>query len=151
VSETGQDGQQGSPQAASVLKLADAMLRTALVPGLVTAAAGTVVAALLVGQPGLYGGLLGGLLAFASSLATIVMMRFSADLPAALVMAIALGGYLFKLIALLVAMILIRDIIGTAAVHPVSLALTFLATVMVWAVAELIAFKRTRLPVLIVD
>jgi hypothetical protein len=28
---------------------------------------------------------------------------------------------------------------------------TFLATVMVWAVAELIAFKRTRLPVLIVD
>jgi hypothetical protein len=32
-----------------------------------------------------------------------------------------------------------------------SLALTFLATVLVWAAAEAVAFRRTKIPTVIVD
>lgn len=136
-----------NPHAQSVRTLADAMLRTSIVPGLVTVAAAVVVATVVAGTPGLLGAAVGGVIAFASSLFTILMMKQSADLPVMMVMAIALGGYVFKLLVLLIAMILLR---GVEAIHPMSLALTVLATVMVWAGAELVAFKRTKIPTIIV-
>jgi len=138
----------GNPHAGSVLTLARAILRTALLPALATIAAGTVVATLLVGPTGLYGALVGGGVALASSLATIGMMRFSAALPVTVVMLVALGGYGLKLIGLLLVMLVAQ---GVSAWHPMSLALTFLATVLVWAGAEVVAFRRTPIPTLLID
>lgn len=135
-----------NPHAVSVRRLANAMLRTALVPGLVTVAAGAVIAGLMAGSAGVYGALVGGGIGFASSLLTIVLMRWSADLPVMIVMAVALGGYVLKLMVLLAVMILLG---GVAWLHVMSLALTFLATILVWAGAEVAAFKRTKIPTLI--
>jgi ATP synthase protein I len=137
-----------NPHAKSVLTLADAMLRTALVPGLVTVAIGAVAATVLVGADGLFGALVGGAVAFASSLMTLFLMRWSAGLPVMMVMGVALGGFALKMIVLLGVMIAFR---GVDALHPLSLALTFLATVLVWAGAEAVAFKRTKIPTVIVE
>lgn len=144
---TAENQQTENPHAESVRTLAASMLRTALWPGLATVAVAAVVATVFVGTTGLWGALVGGAIAFGSSLLTIVMMRQSADLPVMMVMAIALGGYVFKILVLLIVMILLR---GADAIHPMSLALTVLATVMVWAAAELVAFKRTKIPTIII-
>ncbi len=136
-----------NPHAESVRKLAGAMLRTAISPGLITVVAAAVIATVFAGTAGLLGALVGGAVAFASSLLTIVMMRESADLPVMMVMAIALGGYVFKILALLIVMILLRGVEG---LHTMSLALTVLVTVMVWAGAELVAFKKTKIPTIVV-
>jgi F0F1-type ATP synthase assembly protein I len=137
-----------SPHAKSVLTLADAMLRTALVPGLVTVAVGSAVAAVMVGSAGLFGALAGGAVAFGSSLMTLFLMRWSADLPVTVVMAVAMGGFALKMVVLLGVMVALQ---GVDAFHPMSLALTFLATVLVWAAAEAVAFRRTKIPIVIVD
>ena len=136
-----------SPHAESVRTLAAAMLRTALVPGLLTVAVAAGAAAAAAGSPGLYGALVGGGVAFVSSLVTIALMRWSAGLPVMVVMTVALGGFVFKMLILLVVMLALRDV---AALHGRSLALAFLATVLVWAAAEAVAFKRTRIPTLII-
>lgn len=137
-----------NPHAESVRTLASAMLRTALLPGLATVLIAVALATLLAGLPGLYGALIGGAVAFGSSLATIGMMRWSADLPVMMVMSVALGGYVFKLVALLAVMVSLKN---AAWLDKMSLALTVLATILVWAAAELVAFKRTKIPTLIID
>lgn len=136
-----------NPHAKSVLTLADAMLRTALVPGLATVALGAVAATVLVGADGLFGALAGGAVAFGSSLMTLFMMRWSAGLPVMMVMGVALGGFALKMVVLLGVMVALR---GVDALHPLSLALTFLAVVLVWAAAEAVAFRRTKIPTVIV-
>lgn len=136
-----------NPHAESVRKLASAMLRTALIPGLVTGVIAVVIATLMVGSSGLYGASIGAVVAFGSSLATIGMMRWSADLPVMMVMSVALGGYVFKVIVLLIVAISLKNVDW---VHPMSFALTVLAIILVWAGAELVAFKRTKIPTLII-
>lgn len=136
------------PHAQSVLTLASAMLRTAMVPGLVTVGLGAAAGALLVGADGFFGALAGGAVAFASSLMTLFLMRWSAGLPVTVVMGVAVGGFALKMVVLLVVMMSLR---GVDALHPLSLALTFLATVLVWAGAEAVAFKRTKIPTVIID
>lgn len=135
-----------NPHGAVIRNLADTMLRTALPATAVTIVVAAVVATVLNGTAGLWGALVGGVVALASSLATFVMMKQSADLPVMFVMAVALGGYVFKILALLVVMMLLREV---DAFHTLSLALTVLAAVMVWAGAEVVAFKRTKIPTII--
>ncbi len=144
---TVEDDKTENPHAESVRKLANAMLRTAIWPGLITVALAAAVATAVAGTAGLFGALVGGAVAFGSSLLTIVMMRQSADLPVMMVMSVALGGYVFKILALLIVMILLRGVDG---LHVMSLALTVLAPVLVWAGAELVAFKKTKIPTIIV-
>jgi ATP synthase protein I len=136
-----------NPHAQSVLTLASAIVRTALVPVLAAIAIAAVAAAMLVGSGGLFGALVGGGVALASSLATIGMMRFSAGFPPVFVMAVALGGFALKLVVLLGTMMVLRAV---DALHPMSLALTFLAVVFVWVAAEVVAFRRTKIPTVIV-
>lgn len=140
-------GVAGTSHAESVRRLAAAMVRTGLVPGLATVAAGAVIGAVVVGSAGLWGALVGGAVALASSLLTVGLMRFSAELPVQLVMVLALGGYLLKMVALLAVMVALR---GVEALHVRSLAFTFLAVVLVWAGSEVVAFKRTRIPTLVI-
>jgi ATP synthase protein I len=136
-----------NPHAQSVLTLASAIVRTALVPVLATIAVGAVAAAMLAGSAGLYGALVGGGVALASSLATILMMRYSAGFPPMFVMAVALGGFALKMFVLLGTMMALRTV---DALHPMSLALTFLAAILVWVAAEVFAFRRTKIPTVIV-
>jgi hypothetical protein len=135
-----------NPHAEIVRKLASAMLRTAVWPGVATVAIGAIAATVLVGVPGLVGALVGGVVAFASSLLTIWLMRFTGGMSPHFVMVAALGGYVGKMIVLLVVMTLLG---GIDAIHRESLAFTMLATVMVWAGAEVVAFKRTKIPTIV--
>jgi ATP synthase protein I len=60
----------------------------------------------------------------------------------------ALGGFVGKMIVLLLVMMVLREITW---LHILSLAYTMLAVVIVWAVMDTVAFRRTKLPTLIVN
>lgn len=135
-----------NPHAQSVLKLADAMYRGALWPGVATVVIGAVVSLIVVGLPGLFGAIVGGVIAFGSSLATLWMMRKTAAMDPMAVMAVALGGYIFKILVLLGVMTLLRNV---GFLHSKALAFTMLAVILVWAAAEFVAFRRTKIPTII--
>ncbi|NIH82095.1 hypothetical protein [Amycolatopsis viridis] len=135
-----------NPHAQSVLKLADAMLRFALWPAVATVVVGVVVSTVLSGVPGLLGSLVGGAIAFASSLVTLFMMRKSAALDPFMVMAVAVGGYILKVLVLFGVMTALK---GVDAFNRYALALTTLAVILVWAAAEFLAFRKTKIPTII--
>lgn len=137
-----------NPHAAQVLKLADAMLRVAVWPTVAAVVVAVIVATIWVGLSGLLGALVGGIVAVASSLVTLWMMRKTSGMEPMAVMAVALGGYIFKMLVLLGVMTLLRGIGG---LHAYALAFTFLAVVLVWASAEVVAFRRTKIPTIITD
>ncbi|ASU77795.1 hypothetical protein CDG81_05160 [Actinopolyspora erythraea] len=135
-----------NPHARTVRRLAAAMLRAAVLPGALAVLLCTVVAAFLVGTPGLLGGLIGGAVAFGSSLLTLWLMRSTADFHPMFVMVAALGGYIGKMVVLFVVVTLLR---GLDFVDVRSVALTILATVLVWTAAEVHGFRRTRTPTIV--
>jgi hypothetical protein len=113
-----------------------------------TAVVGIVVSSVLNGPQGGVAALVGGVVAFASSLATWWLMRKTAALNPMMVMAGALGGFIGKMIILLLVLMVLREI---SWLHTKSLAYTMLAVVIVWAAMDTVAFRRTKLPTLIVD
>lgn len=129
-------------------RLADAMLRYALWPAVATVVIGVVVASVLHGARGGVAALIGGAVAFASSLATWWLMRKTAALNPMMVMTGALGGFFGKMIILLLVLMVLREITW---LHVESLAYTMLAVVIVWAAMDTVAFRRTKLPTLIVN
>jgi F0F1-type ATP synthase assembly protein I len=131
-----------------VTRLADAMLRYALWPGVATAVVGIVVFSVLHGVQGGVSALVGAVVAFASSLFTWWLMRRTAALNPMMVMAGALGGFIGKMILLLVVLVVLR---GIDWFDIKALAYTMLAVVIVWAVMDHIAFRRTKLPTLIIN
>jgi ATP synthase protein I len=135
-----------NPHAKSVLQLADAMLRATLVFGVATVVLAMIVCTIVFGVHGLLGALVGGVVALASSFATIAVMRFCAALDPIMVMAIVLGSYVVKILILLGLMTLLR---GVDALQPYALAITMLVTFMVAAAGEMRAFKRTKIPTII--
>ena len=132
----------------AVTRLADAMLRYAIWPALVTMVIGIVVASVMFGARGGVAALVGGAVACASSLATWWLMRKTAALNPMMVMTGALGGFVGKMIILLLVLMVLREITW---LHTKSLAFTMLAVVVVWAAMDTVAFRRTKLPTLIVD
>lgn len=134
--------------AETVTRLADAMLRYAKWPAAATVVVGIVVASVLYGVPGGVSALIGGLVAVASSLATWWLMRKTAALNPMMVMTGALGGFFGKMIVLLLVLMVLREITW---LHVQSLAYTMLAVVIVWAAMDTVAFRRTKLPTLIVN
>ncbi|ASR39657.1 hypothetical protein BAY61_25505 [Prauserella marina] len=105
------------------------------------------VATVLADRPGLVGAGFGVVLGFGCSLITITMMRVGATKPAASLMNLALGGYAIKMSLLLVVMLVLKDADGFS--RP-SLAFGMLVVVVSWAVAEVVAFKTTKTPTLII-
>lgn len=140
------DGEAANPHAATVRSLADAMLRTAVWPGAVVVLLGVLVSGSLAGLPGVFGALIGGAVAFGSSLLTIFLMRWTGGMNPMFVMVVALGGYVGKMLVLLVVMTLLGSVSG---IHAHALAFTMLATIMVWAGAEVVAFRRTKVPTIV--
>jgi ATP synthase protein I len=136
----------GNPHAESVRTLAAAMFRTGVLLGAATAVVCLAVASAVAGWPGLYGAAVGGAVGFVSCLLTIALMRATAPLPVESLFGAVLGGYLLKIFLLLAVAVPLR---GVEQLHPVALALTLLAVVLAWAAAEVIAFRRTKLPTII--
>jgi ATP synthase protein I len=134
--------------AESVLRLADAMLRYALWPAIAVVVAGITVGTLVAGIEGTLGALVGGIVAFGSSFATLWLMRKTSALDPMLVMAAAIGGFIGKMLILLVVMMVLRDV---SVLHTESLAFTMLGVVLVWAAMDAVAFRRTKIPTLIID
>lgn len=131
----------------AVTRLADAMLRYAIWPAVATVVVGIVVASVLYGVPGGVSALVGGIVAFGSSMATWWLMRKTAALNPMMVMTGALGGFVGKMIILLLVLMVLREITW---LHTESLAYTMLAVVIVWAAMDTVAFRRTKLPTLII-
>ena len=136
-----------SPHARAQLNLASAMFRYALWPSLATVALGAVLFGVLDGGAGAVSALVGGALACASSLITLVLMRLSANQGPHIGMAASLGGFVGKMLLLFVVMTLLRGVDGLL-VKP--LGLTMIAVVLVAAAAEAVAFRRTKLPTIVV-
>ena len=132
----------------SVRMLADAMLRYALWPALAVVVVGVTVGTLVAGLDGALGAVVGGAVAFASSFATLWLMRRTAAMNPMLVMAAALGGFIGKMLILLIVMMSLR---GVSLLHTESLAYTMLGVVLVWAAMDAVAFRRTKIPTLIID
>lgn len=148
--ETARDSAQAEVRAAharSVYALADAMLRWGMRLALPSVLVTVGVATLSAGRPGLVGAAFGAVLGFGSSLVTITMMRVAATRPPSALMTLALGGYAVKMTALLLVMLLLRDVEGFS--RP-ALAFGMLVTVVAWAAAEVVAFRTTRTPTLVV-
>lgn len=135
-----------NPHARAVVELAGAMFRTALWPSLGALVAGVVLFGLLNGAPGALGALVGGALAYASSLLTPFLMRKTAGLGPHIAMAASLGGFVGKLLVLLLVMTALR---GVDALHPHSLGLTMVAVVLVSAAADAVAFRRAKIPTIV--
>lgn len=132
----------------AVTRLADAMLRTAIWPAVATVVVGIVVASVLNGVQGGVSALIGGIVAFGSSMATWWLMRKTAAMNPMMVMTGALGGFIGKMIILLLVLMVLREITW---LHTTSLAYTMLAVVIVWAAMDTVAFRRTKLPTLIIN
>ncbi len=125
----------------AIQRLAAEMFRGAAWAALGTFAVGIVVSTVIWGSKGLFGALIGGAIAIASSLATLLLMRKTAALDPMFVMVAALGGFMGKLIVLLVAVILLR---GQDWLEPRALGITLVATVVVTSFLEARASKRSR-------
>jgi ATP synthase protein I len=148
AADLGIDMDQPRTHGEAVTRLADAMLRHAMWPAAVTAVIGIVVCGVLFDVRGAVSALVGAAVAVASSLATWWLMRKTAALNPMMVMAGALGGFIGKMIILLLVLMVLREI---SWLHTKSLAYTMLAVVIVWAAMDTVAFRRTKLPTLIVD
>ena len=121
--------------------LAASMQRNALLAGAALAVAATAGGAVAAGVPGALSAALGAGLGVGSSLFTLWLMRRSAHREPRVVMMASLGGYVQKMILLLVALFVAGSIPG---VHRMSLAVGLLVTLIGVAAAEGWAGYRLR-------
>jgi ATP synthase protein I len=132
-----------APHVATVLKLATAMQRNAVILAVVVGIVAVVVAVLLRGVPGLVGALVGAVIAGGLGwLGTWVMARTARATPAG-VMIGAMTTFAGKLLFLLVFLLLFQ---GTTLFDNRAFAFTLLAVTAAWIVGEVIGFVRTRIP-----
>jgi ATP synthase protein I len=132
-----------APHVATVLKLATAMQRIAVILAVVVGIVAIVVAVLLRGVPGLVGALVGAVIAGGLGwLGTWVMARTARATPAG-VMIGAMTTFAGKLLFLLVFLLLFR---GTTLFDNRVFAFTMLAVTAAWIIGEVVAFVRTRVP-----
>src|ERR687895_562908 len=126
-----------APHVATVLRLASAMQRYAVIVTAVVAVLALVVAFLMRGVPGLVGALVGGVIAAGLGwLGTWVMAQTARASPAG----VMIGA---KILFMLVFLLLFQ---GTTMFDNRSFAFTMLAVTMAWIIGEVIGFVRTRIP-----
>lgn len=141
--ETPPDPKPDAPHVATVLRLASAMQRHALIVTAVVTVVALVVALLLAGAPGLAGALVGALVAAGLGwLGTWVMARTARATPAG-VMIGAMTAFGVKILFMLVFLLLFQ---GTTLFDGRAFAFTILAVTAAWIVGEVVGFIRTRVP-----
>jgi ATP synthase protein I len=132
-----------APHVATVLKLASAMQRNAVIVTAIVAVIALVVALLMRGGPGLVGALVGAVIAAGLGwLGTWVMARTARATPAG-VMIGAMTAFGAKILFMLVFLLLFQ---GTTLFDNRSFALAMLAVTAAWIIGEVVGFVRTRIP-----
>ena len=132
-----------APHVASVLKLAAAMQRNAVILSVIAGVVAIVVAALLRGAPGAIGAVVGAVVGGALGwLGTFVMAKTARATPAG-VMIGAMTAFTGKIAFLLVFLLLFR---GTTLFDNQAFAFTMLAVTAAWIIGEVVGFVRTRIP-----
>jgi ATP synthase protein I len=132
-----------APHVATVLRLASAMQRYAVIVTAVVAVLALAVAFLMRGVPGLVGALVGGVIATGLGwLGTWVMAQTARATPAG-VMIGAMTAFGAKILFMLVFLLLFQ---GTTLFDNRSFAFTMLALTMAWIIGEVVGFVRTRIP-----
>ncbi|HEX3003980.1 MAG TPA: hypothetical protein VHO27_07200 [Angustibacter sp.] len=118
-----------------------AMLRGSLVPTAVVGAVAVVLAAVLGGAKPATSAALGAALVVVFFSLSLLVMRQTAHLQPTAVMAVVLATYTGKILALGIAMVLLRD---AAWLSGQALALSIIACTVVWLAFEMRAFTRMR-------
>jgi ATP synthase protein I len=137
------NAQQDAPHVATVLKLASAMQRSAVIITAAVAVIALVAASLLRDVPGLVGALVGAVIAGGLGwLGTWVMARTARATPAG-VMIGAMTAFGVKILFMLVFLLLFQ---GTTLFDGRVFAFTILAVTAAWIIGEVIGFVRTRIP-----
>jgi ATP synthase protein I len=132
-----------APHVATVLRLASAMQRHAMIVTAVVVVVALVVAFLMRGGPGLVGALVGAVIAAGLGwLGTWVMARTARATPAG-VMIGAMTAFGAKILFMLVFLLLFQ---GTTLFDSRSFAFTMLAVTVAWIIGEVVGFVRTRIP-----
>jgi ATP synthase protein I len=132
-----------APHVATVLRLASAMQRYAVIVTAVVTVLALVVAFLMRGGPGLLGALVGAVIAAGLGwLGTWVMARTARATPAG-VMIGAMTAFGAKILFMLVFLLLFQ---GTTLFDNRSFALAMLAVTAAWIIGEVVGFVRTRIP-----
>jgi ATP synthase protein I len=132
-----------APHVATVLRLASAMQRHAVIVTAVVALIALVAALVLRGVPGLVGALVGAVIAGGLGwLGTWVMAMTARATPAG-VMIGAMTAFGAKILFMLVFLLLFQ---GTTLFDSRSFAFTILAVTMAWIIGEVVGFVRTRIP-----
>jgi hypothetical protein len=119
-----------------------AMLRTALVPTLVTGVGAVVLGGLLGGSKAAWSAALGAALVVVFFSLSLLVMRQTAHLQPIAVMSVVLATYTVKILALGVAMVLLRD---ASWLSGQALALSIIACTLVWLAFEMRAFTKLRI------
>jgi ATP synthase protein I len=132
-----------APHVASVLKLASAMQRTAVMLSVIVSVVAVVVAFVMRGVPGAVGALVGAVIAGGLGwLGTFVMAKTARATPAG-VMVGAMTSFGAKIAFLLVFLLLFQR---TTLFDNRSFAFTMLGVTAAWIIGEVIGFVRTRIP-----
>jgi len=118
-----------------------AMLRTALLPTLVTGAGAVVLAGLLGGGKAAWSAALGAALVIGFFSLSLLVMRQTAHLQPIAVMSVVLAVYTGKILALGLALVLLYD---ATWLDGQPLALAMIACTLVWLAFEMRAFTRLR-------
>jgi ATP synthase protein I len=107
-----------------------------------------VVSVLTAGAEGLWGGLVGVVLVLGFFGASAWVMTRTRTLEPAMVLVIAMGLYLLKVVALAVAIILLSvfDLLGDP-LHRTALAVTIIVGALTWSATEVITAVRRREPI----
>jgi ATP synthase protein I len=135
--------QPDAPHVTTVLRLASAMQRHAVIISAVVAVIALVVALVVRGGPGVIGALVGAVIAAGLGwLGTWVMARTARASPAG-VMIGAMTAFGAKILFMLVFLLLFQ---GTTLFDNRSFALTMLAVTVGWIIGEVVGFVRTRIP-----
>ncbi|MDR7301145.1 hypothetical protein [Haloactinomyces albus] len=125
----------------TVLRFVTAMLRPALWSTVAVGLLTVLVASLLSGFPGAVGAAFGALLVIACCWFNIVAMRWTAKAQPVTVMAVAIGCYCGKFVALLTLLLVLAD---TTLFDIRAFALAILVAAVVWTAGELVGFLRAR-------
>ncbi|WP_068796213.1 hypothetical protein [Pseudonocardia sp. HH130630-07] len=120
-------------QAQVVRRMSAAMARAAALVGVAVSLVCVVVAAVVVGLPGLYGAALGGVLATGSALLTPVVMLRTTRLEPGHVMLASFAGLVTKALILLIVLFTLGGVDG---LHRMSLAVTLLVVFVATTAAE---------------
>jgi ATP synthase protein I len=137
------NAQQDAPHVATVLRLAYAMQRNAVVITAIVTVLALVVGFVVRGVPGLVGALVGAAIAAGLGwLGTWVMTRTARATPAG-VMIGAMTAFGAKLLFMLVFLLLFQ---GTTLFDNRSFAFSMLAVTAAWILGEVVGFVRTRIP-----